>query len=84
MIHRLFATAGTGSDACAFFKVTHEGSRSMQTTENNIKKRPISPEPHSEKLRDPVKEAVEDALLDQDIPVETGVQPGKTRRNERP
>ncbi|HVY19417.1 MAG TPA: hypothetical protein VHA70_04960 [Bauldia sp.] len=56
----------------------------MQTTENNIKKRPISPEPHREKLRDPVKDAVEDALLDQDIPVETGVQPGKTHRNERP
>jgi hypothetical protein len=33
---------------------------------------------------DPLTEAVEDALIDQDIPVETGVRPGNAERNGRP
>lgn len=47
----------------------------MQTSENNLKKKPVTPDPKKEKPRDPLTEAVEDALIDQDIPVETGVRP---------
>ncbi len=47
----------------------------MQTSENNLRKKPITPDPKKEGPRDPLKEAVEDALRDQDIPVETGVRP---------
>jgi hypothetical protein len=47
----------------------------MQTTENNLKKPPVTSEPKKEKARDPLTRAVEEALIDQDIPVETGVRP---------
>ena len=50
-------------------------SKAMQTTENNLRKKPVTPDPKKEKARDPLERAVEDALIDQDIPVETGVRP---------
>ncbi len=47
----------------------------MQTTENNLRKKPVTPDPKKEKANDPLTKAVEDALIDQDISVETGVRP---------
>lgn len=47
----------------------------MQTSENNLRKKPVIPDPKKEKPLDPLEKAVEDALRDQDIPVETGVRP---------
>ncbi len=47
----------------------------MQTSENNLRKKPVTPDPKKEKPADPLQKAVEEALIDQDIPVETGVQP---------
>jgi hypothetical protein len=55
----------------------------MRTRENNISKKPVTTDRATEKPRDPLTEAVEDALIDQDIPVETGVRPNDTGRKDR-
>jgi hypothetical protein len=55
----------------------------MQTRENNVSKKPVNTDHAKEKPRDPLTEAVTDALIDQDIPVETGVRPNGTGRKER-
>jgi hypothetical protein len=56
----------------------------MQTRENNIAKQPVTKDREKAPPRDPLTKAVEDALLNQDIPVETGVRPAGTKRKENP
>jgi hypothetical protein len=82
MIHRLFATAGNILAPCRIVIEQARGS-TMQTRENNITKKPVATDRANEKPRDPLTEAVEDAMIDQDIPVETGVRPNGTGRKER-
>jgi hypothetical protein len=55
----------------------------MQTRENNIDKQPVTKDRGKAPPGDPLTKAVEEALLNQDIPVETGVRPG-TNRKENP
>jgi hypothetical protein len=59
----------------------------MKTSENTTDKSPtVRPEDalrNEERLDDALKTAIQNALVDQDIPVETGVRPNKGRREER-
>jgi hypothetical protein len=51
----------------------------MPSNENIPNSRPAAPEPNKDKSRDPLARAVEEALIDEDIPVETGVRPNGTK-----
>jgi hypothetical protein len=56
----------------------------MHTRENNASKKPVTKDADKAAPRDPLTKAVEDALIDQDIPVETGVRPNGARRKDSP
>jgi hypothetical protein len=47
----------------------------MKTNENTVDKKPVTRQAKDDKQGDPLEKAVEKALRDQDIPVETGVRP---------